>query len=221
VQSNNAPKKKLQIIFCFCAKILPFFLLLLFLVINITQAKAALVSNLAKTDTPTRIRSDIIDIKRKSQVIDFIGNVVVEKDNSSMLAQKMTIFYKENSVSDNEKKAATAIKRIDATENVKIFTEEYVASGESGYYDPGANIFVLQKNVIVNNGTSIASGEKFVYNLVTKKGKFVGKTNETSIAGNGGDKRVVVVIGEDSQSLKQNKSTAKKPKKIKKQKNNE
>jgi len=38
--------------------------------------------------SPTRIRSDIIDIKQKSQKIDFIGNVVVERDDASLLANK-------------------------------------------------------------------------------------------------------------------------------------
>jgi lipopolysaccharide export system protein LptA len=41
----------------------------------------------------TRIRSDIIDIKQKSQKIDFIGNVVVEREDTSLLANKMEVFY--------------------------------------------------------------------------------------------------------------------------------
>lgn len=154
----------------------------------------------AKRESPTRIRSDIIDIKRKSETVDFINNVVVEKDDSSLLAQKMTVLY-------NEKKEGekASIKRINARENVRVFSEEFIASGDFGYYDPKADIFVLEKNVIVNNGTSIASGNKFVYNLVTKKGNFIGAKDETSIRGNGGDKRVVVVIGNDLQERKKNK----------------
>lgn len=158
-----------------------------------------------KPESPTRIRSDIIDIKRKSQVIDFFNNVVVEKDDSSLLAQKMTIFYeekKDDAGADNSTEKKSSIKRIDAKENVRIFSEDFIASGDSGYYDPGKNNFVLEKNVIVNNGTSIASGNKFIYDLTTKKGHFSGPKDETSIAGNGGDKRVVVVIGDDIKSQK-------------------
>ena len=131
----------------------------------------------------------------------------VEKDDSSLLAQKMTLLYDQKSGKEGEKKAG--IKRIDAKENVKIFSEEFIASGEFGYYLPKENIFVLEKKVIVNNGTSIASGEKFLYNLLTKKGKFIGKKDETSIAGkanNGADNRVVVVIGEDFQKPKKSKN---------------
>jgi len=148
------------------------------------------VSNV-KAQSQTRIRSDIIDIKRKSQTINFSGNVVVEKDDSILLAENMLVVYFENKdAGDSE------IKRIEARNNVKIFTEEFIASADFGYFDPSQDIFVLQKNVVVNNGSSIAGGEKFVYNLKTKKGKFVGNKNETSITGNGGDKRVLVVIGE-------------------------
>lgn len=127
---------------------------------------------------------------------------MVEKDDSSLLAQKMTVLYNEKTEGDK-----ASIKRIDAKENVKIFSEEFIASGDYGYYDPTKNIFVLEKNVIVNNGTSIASGNKFVYNLATKKGNFVGGKNETSIAGNGGDKRVVIVIGNDLRDHKKTKKS--------------
>jgi lipopolysaccharide transport protein LptA len=161
---------------------------------NCNDAAAAQKS---KRESPTRIRSDIIDIKRKSETVDFISNVVVEKDDSSLLAQKMTVLYNEKG--DGEQ---ASIKRINAKENVRIFSEEFIASGDFGYYDPNKDIFVLEKNVIVNNGTSIASGNKFVYSLVTKKGNFIGGKDETSITGNGDDKRVVVVIGNDLQDRK-------------------
>lgn len=158
-----------------------------------------------KPETPTRIRSDVIDIKRNSQTIDFFDNVVVEKDDSSLLAQKMTVFYEEKDKKPSSKKKnqdsepvqGSSIKRINAEKNVKIFSEDFVASGDFGYYDPKKDIFVLEQNVIVNNGTSIASGAKFVYSLQTKKGNFVGTKNETSIGSKNADDRVVVIIGDE------------------------
>jgi lipopolysaccharide export system protein LptA len=195
----------------------------------------------AKPETPTKIRSDVMDIKRKSQVIDFFGNVVVEKDDSSMLAQKMTIFYEEEKENKSTKKKdaepdkalavdpknlnpvtiadkpadsaaqskKSSIKRIDAKENVKIFTEDFIASGDVGYYDPSQDIFVLEQNVIVNNGTSIASGSKFVYNLGTKKGNFIGNRDETSIVGRNHDKRVVLILGDEAKDQKKSSKKSK------------
>lgn len=162
--------------------------------VDVAFAKKQQMNN---QNQPTRIRSDVIDIKRKSQNVDFIGNVVVEKGDSSLLAQKMKVIYKEkNGKNDGE------IKKIEAFDDVKIFSEDFIASGEYGFYDPANSFFTLERKVIVNNGTSIASGDKFVYNIKTKKGNFIGKQNRTSIAGNGGDKRVVVVIGSDAKEIK-------------------
>ncbi len=151
--------------------------------------------------SPARIRSDVIDIKRKSEEVNFIKNVVVEKDDDSLLADKMTVLYFEKEREDQKSR----IKRIDAKDNVKIFSDEFVGSGDYGYYDPDQNIFVLEKNVIINNGTSIASGDKFVYSLSAKKGKFIGKRDESSIEDRE-DSRVMVILGSDSKEIKKNKS---------------
>lgn len=122
-----------------------------------------------KKYSPTSVRCEKIVVNRKKQLIEFYDNVVVEQDQSSLLADKMIVIYDENKSSPSQQNTSK-IKRIDAFNHVKIFSDETTATGESGYYDPIANYFVLQKNVIVNNGTSIANGEKFIYNLNTKKG---------------------------------------------------
>lgn len=176
--------------------LLIFMFSLLIIVLDQSSSEAAPAKN-----SPTRIRSDVIDIKRKSEEVNFIKNVVVEKDDDSLLADRMTVLYFEKQA-DGKK---SRIKRIDAKDNVKIFSDEFVGSGDFGYYEPDQNIFVLEKNVIINNGSSIASGDKFVYSLNTKKGKFLGKKDESSIEDKG-DSRVMVILGSDSKEIKKNKS---------------
>ncbi|MBL6664674.1 MAG: hypothetical protein ISQ34_02390 [Rickettsiales bacterium] len=148
------------------------------------------------SNIPTKIRSKIIDVKRDKQEIRFFEDVVVENGESSMLSQEMIIVYDEKK-GENQ---GTTIKRIDAVGQVKIFNEEFIATSKSGYYIPSKEQFILEEDVIVNNGTSIASGSRFVYDLLTKKGRFVGEKNESKITGKGGvssDGRVIVIIGED------------------------
>lgn len=95
-----------------------------------------------------------------------------------------------------EKKKDTKIKKIDAYDHVKVSTAEFVATGDAGHYDPIQDLFVLEDNVVVNNGKSIANGEKFIYNLKTKKGNFVGDTSP-SAQNKKKDNRVVVTIGNE------------------------
>lgn len=154
-----------------------------------------------KSSAPTKIRSKIIDITRDKQEIRFIGDVIVENGDSSMLSNEMLVIYSEKK--QEGKKAE--VKRIDAIGNVKIFSEEFVATSKTGYYIPRTEQFVLEEDVIVNNGTSIASGSKFVYNLLTKKGRFVGEKNESSISTQNKrnlDDRVIVILGEDNDKSK-------------------
>ena len=156
-----------------------------------------------KQYSSTTVRCEKIVVNRKKQLIEFYDNVVVEQDQSSLLADKMVVIYNENQ-SPQSQQNSNQIKRIDAFNHVKIFSDETTATGESGYYDPIENFFVLQKNVIVNNGTSIANGEKFIYNLNTKKGFLYGKdieykNNKTN------DNRAVVIIGDDINEIKNSK----------------
>lgn len=106
-----------------------------------------------------------------------------------MISERMVVFYDEKKddkapnqgPSSNKAEQGSSIKRIEAKSNVKIFNAEMVATGDSGYYDPKEEIFVLENNVVVNNGSSIGKGEKFIYNLTTQKGNFAKQASEEVI----------------------------------------
>ena len=141
-----------------------------------------------------------------------------------MISERMLVFYEDDknsemksfngAATDSQPAKKSSIKRIEAKKDVKIFTADMIATGDSGYYDPQEDVFVLENNVVVNNGSSIGHGDKFVYNLATQKGNFVGNQKEEKISG---DKRVIFVISNDD--LKNGKK--KKSPKIKKENNDE
>ncbi len=197
-----------------------------------------------------KINANQIEVKRKSEVINFNGNVVVEKEETTILADYMRVFYDEKETNKSTTAAPTldnngssakvsdqskitkddlkressgiknsSLKRIEAQGRVKIFDQDMVGMGDEGIYDPISETMTLEKNVTINGGTSGGKGEKFVYNLKTKKGNFIGKRTET-VAGNAKnnskqvtstnskaestnpvqekiDNRVVLVIGDD------------------------
>jgi lipopolysaccharide transport protein LptA len=149
--------------------------LIIFQIIFLSNAANANQTNNPKK-IPTKVSSNIIDIKKNLHVIDFIGNVVVEKNQDSILADKMTLFYQENKSGDQ--KAKSKIEKIEASDNVKFFSKDYVATSKNGYYDPSKDSLTLENDVIVNNGTSIAKGDKFIYNFKTKKGNLTGQSSE-------------------------------------------
>lgn len=164
---------------------------------NFQISKSFANNNSKKNKSQIKIKADIFDIKQNNQKIDLINNVIVEKDDISLLSDKMVIIYHDNEKTNLDK--GSKIKEIKALSNVKMFNNEFVASSETGIYDPKKNVFILQKNVIVNSGTSIASGEQFTYDLNSKKGYFSGnkKTATNSLSPAKTDDRVTVIIGSD------------------------
>lgn len=181
----------------FNCKVFIKFLCLVILVLNLQISNSFANNNSKKNKSQIKIKADIFDIKQNNQKIDLINNVIVEKDDISLLSDKMEIIYHDTEKKDLDK--SSKIKEIKALSNVKMFNNEFVASSETGIYDPKKNVFILQKNVIVNSGTSIASGEQFTYDLTSKKGYFSGnkKTATNSLNPVKTDDRVTVIIGSD------------------------
>lgn len=144
------------------------------------------------SNSKTTIKSKTINIKRKSGQIEFLEDAIVENADTSILADKIVVFY------DDKKSKDNVIKNIVATGNVKIFNQEFVATGEEGSYDPKKEIFTITKNVIFNNGTSIASGDKFIYEVKTQKGFLTANNKIPSNTRNGVLKgnRVTVIINQ-------------------------
>lgn len=156
-----------------------------------------------KKSDKTIITSDFIDIKRKSQKIEFLDNVVVKNGPDMMHSKKMTVFYKEEKQKNSEIKATNQkqtptneIEKIVASGEVKVFTADFVATSDFGYYDPKNSLFILQENVVVNNGDSIGTGDKFIYSLKTRKGNFIGKKGKKD--GLKKDNRVIIIIDKDA-----------------------
>ncbi len=143
-----------------------------------------------KNDEPTTIKSKSINVKRKSGIVEFDQDAVIENGDTSILSDKMIVFYDENK--DDK---TSNINKIEAINNVKVFNEEFIVTGDNGSYDPHEETLIITNNVVFNNGTSIANGEKFTYNLKTNKGFLVGKKADIK---NLKSDRVIVIINENN-----------------------
>lgn len=165
----------------FISQIIAAFLLFFLLAGNLYANQAT-----NQKTVPTKVKANIIDIKKNLHVINFIGNAVVEKDQDIIFADKMILFYQESKTDTQTTKSK--IEKIEAIDNVKLFSQDYVASSKNAYYIPDQDLLTMENEVTVNNGASVATGDKFLYNLKTKKGNFVGQSKE---------KRAKIIIGND------------------------
>lgn len=150
-------------------------MLILRIFLTIILAGFSLTAVAAPKVVITKIKADFIVIKRNDGVIYLDKNVVIDRDDLNVLAQHMEVYFDENKKVVKDDSKSSAIKKIIASDHVKIFNEEFVANGDIGTFDPANDNFILEKNVVFNRGSSVAHGEKFIYNLKTKKGNLVGQ----------------------------------------------
>ena len=173
------------------------YLFILLCLLGFKQVWAKNTQTKKSPETPIIIRSDFITIKQKSQQVKFLQNVIVEQDDNSLFANEMVVDYLENTNNKRE------IHLITANKNVKLFNKNITATSDFGIYDPKKQLITLQNNVLVNDGKSIIAGNKFIYDLTTKTGKFSNQKpltkSKTNTPEQPLDNRVTVIIGDNPQ----------------------
>ena len=187
----------MKIIFTIPKLILFCYLFILLCLLGFKQVWAKNTQTKKSLETPIIIRSDFITIKQKSQQVKFLQNVIVEQDDNSLFANEMVVDYLENTNNKRE------IHLITANKNVKLFNKNITATSDFGIYDPKKQLITLQNNVLVNDGKSIIAGNKFIYDLTTKTGKFSNQKpltkSKTNTPEEPLDNRVTVIIGDNPQ----------------------
>ena len=143
----------------------------------------------------TNIKSKIVKIVKDKNFIEFKGNVILVQEDISFLANQMLVFIDKNKKMSDK----AEIQLIKAKGKVKIFNQEFIATGDSGIYDVDKDIFKIFGDVILNEGTKIAYGTEFIYDVSNKKGSL-----SSSVKNNDGKvSRPTVIIHEDLNNLKQ------------------
>lgn len=174
---------------------MPFFIIkiiVIFLFCSQVYAKNEDKSNKKGTGSKkTYINSEIIDVKRVERKIEFIENVVIQNPDERISANRVILYYNENTNNAVNVDFDGRIKEIIAIGNVRFHNKEIDSKSDFGHYNPYTNILTLEKNVEVKRYGSYAYGEKFDYNLKTKIGNFVGekKTEQEKK-----ENRVIIII---------------------------
>ena len=142
-------------------------------------------------DQPVQIEAASLEVRDKSKMATFSGDVQVVQGDTTMKCQKLVVFYGQE-VGIAQKDAGTAqnpppdvkpgtkpaaapagpkgaqnIRRIEARGGVTVITKDQNASGDLGVYDLIAKTITLTGNVVVSQGQNVIHGERVVVDTVS------------------------------------------------------
>lgn len=130
-------------------------------------------------DQPVQIEAASLEVRDKSKMATFSGNVQVVQGDTTMKCQKLVVFYGEEvgiaqtgepkppKPASDVPKNPQNIRRIEARGGVTVVTKDQSASGDLGVYDLLQKTITLTGNVVVSQGQNVIHGEKVVVDTVT------------------------------------------------------
>jgi lipopolysaccharide export system protein LptA len=158
------------------------------------QADLSMAQNTADSknkdaqETPIEITADKLITNSEKQYAEFIGNVRATQEGFVITSGSLRIYYEGNLVDPGTKASdsgKTSLKKIVATKNVKIVSEQYTATSDRAEYDLAGGIIILSgEDATVVSGKNSLSGNKIVLNQ---------KSGEVKVEG-GPQKRVKAVF---------------------------
>lgn len=137
------------------------------------------------SDQPVQIEAGTLEVRDKSKMATFSGNVQVVQGDTTMKCQSLVVFYGQEVGIGGDKPAAPApaatpakstpgmpqnaqnIRRIEARGGVTVVTKDQNASGDLGIFDLKAKTITLTGNVTISQGQNIIRGERVVVDTAT------------------------------------------------------
>jgi lipopolysaccharide export system protein LptA len=144
-------------------------------------------------DQPIQIEAASLEVRDKSKIATFYGNVQVVQGDTTMKCQTLVVFYGAEDgagkiAASNEPAAAKPqapgqpvpiipqsaqdIRRIEARGSVTVVTKDQNASGDVGVYDLKAKTITLTGNVVVTQGKNVLHGDRVVVDTTTGNAHF-------------------------------------------------
>ena len=179
-------------------------------------AAAALFANTAWTadqpqtgqpdNEPIQIVADQLISYNDDKYAEFVGNVKVTQGEFTITSDKLRIYY-QGELLENEKKGSDEelLKKIIATGNVKISSEQYNAETDKAEYDTAEKTVILSgENSKVISGKNSISGSKITLNQ---------KSGQVKVESSGAKRIKAEFFTKEkaSDSFKMEKSEEKKP----------
>lgn len=129
------------------------------------------------TDEPIRIEADMLEISRDDAIAVFSGNVSAVQGTLSIKGAVMRVYYNEAKNNDKDQ----AIKKIDISGKVRVYSGEDKATGDHAVYDADAGTVTMKgKNLILTSGYNTLKGSELVYDINSGESRLKGGTSRVS-----------------------------------------
>jgi lipopolysaccharide transport protein LptA len=135
------------------------------------ESSATETSDTKSENLPIVITAEQLDSDNKAKFAEFIGNVKAIQGDFVITSDKLRIYYKGELLnSEKEQNDEEMLKKIVATGNVNITTEQFIAKSEKLEYDTASmTIVLIGENSTVINGKNSITGSKII--LYQKDGR--------------------------------------------------
>lgn len=143
------------------------------------ESKSATTGQQAE-ETPIQITAEQLEADNEAKYAEFIGNVKAIQADFVITSDKLRIYYRGELLnSEEEDSSEEMLKKIIATGNVKITTDQYYAETEKLEYDTTAmTIVLIGENSKVINGKNSITGSKIILYQKDGRVKVLGSKNK-------------------------------------------
>ena len=131
-------------------------------------------------NTPIIITAEQLESDNKAKFAEFIGNVKATQADFVITSDKLRIYYK-GELLNTEKKGndEEVLKKIVATGNVKVTSDQYIAKTEKLEYDTASMTIILTgENSTVIDGKNSITGSKIILYQKDGRVKVLGSKNK-------------------------------------------
>ena len=128
-----------------------------------------------KRDEPVKISSATLEVRDKSKMATFSGDVHVIQGETEVRCHVLVVFYDDDK--DGKDKSAPKqapdggrnqqIRRMEAKGNVVVTQKEQRAVGDRAEFDMRTNTVTMIGNVVVTKGDDVLRGQRMVVDLTT------------------------------------------------------
>jgi lipopolysaccharide export system protein LptA len=130
-----------------------------------------------RRDEPVKISSATLEVRDKSKMATFSGDVHVIQGETEVRCNVLIVFYdddKDGKDKSSSKKAPAPeggrnqqIRRMEAKGNVIVTQKEQRAVGDRAEFDMRTNTVTMIGNVVVTKGDDVLRGQRMVVDLTT------------------------------------------------------